>query len=145
MILLLYIVMNTTTSDHSVSEVVKELVRDISALIRSEVTMAKSELQDSMARLGTGAGLLGGAGITGLFAVEFLLLALMFGMIAWGLSPWVAALGVAMILAVIAAILALGGKKSVSEASLAPTRTLHQVKSDFEAIKSDIERVRSKV
>src|SRR5438105_11778410 len=74
MILLLYIVMNTTTSDHSVSEAVKELVRDISALVRSEVTMAKSELQDSMARLGTGAGLLGGAGITGLFAVEFLLL-----------------------------------------------------------------------
>ena len=132
--------MNT---DRSVPDIVKELARDLAALVRSEVAMAKTELQESITRLGTGAGLLGGAGLAGLFAVEFVLLTLLFGMIALGLQAWLAALAMAIILGALAAVLAVRGKSSISKASLAPTRTLHQVKSDVEAIKNDIERVRS--
>ena len=131
--------MSSAPSDLSIGNGIRQLSHDFSELVRSEVALAKTELQENISRLGTGAGLLGGAGVIGLFAVEFVLLALMFGMIALGLSAWAAALVVGVVLGLAAAILAMKGKKNVSNASLAPTRTIEHVKNDAQ---SDLDRLR---
>ena len=126
----------------SITEIVRELSSDLSNLVRSEITLAKTELQENVSRLGTGAGLLGGAGIVGLFAAEFVLLAIMFGLVRAGLPTWASALIVAVALGIVAGVLAMRGKKNVSGASLAPQRAIEQVRSDFRVIKSDVEQLR---
>ncbi len=136
--------MSTISTDRSLSDIVRELTQDLSALVRSEVALARTELQHSISRLGTGAGLLGGAGVIGLFALEFVLLTLMFGIVALGLSLWLAALIVAVFLGFVAGVLAMSGRKSVQGASLTPTHTIEQVKTDISTIKADVARVRSR-
>lgn len=132
------------TSDRPIGEVLKNLADDLTRLFRGELALLKAELQQNIAKLGTGAGLLGGAGVVGLFALEFLLLALMFGLAALGLQIWVAALIVGIVLAIVAAVLAFSGKKNVANASVAPNETIEQVRTDAAVIKHDVERMRSK-
>ncbi len=136
--------MSAASIDRSLSDIVKQLTQDLSALVRSEVALAKTELQQNIAKLGTGAGLLGGAGVIGLFALEFILLAVMFGIVALGLRAWLAALIVAVVLGIIAGVLAMSGKKTVQGASLAPTHAIDQMKTDINTIKADVARVRSR-
>lgn len=124
--------------------VAKELTHDLAELVRSEIALAKAELQENITRLGTGAGLFGGAGVIGLFAVQFILLALLFGLIAAGLAAWLSALLVGAGLGIIAAILAMSGKKTVAGVSVAPTRTIEHVKSDAEAIRAEVDHARRK-
>jgi uncharacterized membrane protein YqjE len=136
--------MTVHPNDRPLSEILKDLVNDLGRLVRGEIALLKVELQENITRLGTGAGLFGGAGVMGLFAFEFLLLALMFGLVAMGLQFWLAALIVGLLLAVIAAVLAMSGKKKVANASLAPAETIAQVKTDAAVIKQDVERLKGR-
>jgi hypothetical protein len=126
-------------SDRSVGGSIKDLTSDLSQLVRSEITLAKAELHDSVARIGTGAGLFGGAGVVGLFAVEFLLLAAMFG-IAAVTSLWLGALIVGVVLGLIGVVLMMTGKKKLQGATDGPARAIERIKSDAQVIKADVER-----
>src|SRR5215212_9560789 len=130
--------MNVAEPDRSLGDIVKQLTSDLTQLVRSEVALAKTELQENIGRLGTGAGLFGGAGVIGLFAVEFILLALMLGLVALGVGAWVAALIVGVVLSIIAAVLAMRGKKTVAGVTVAPTHAIDHMKSDAGAIKTEI-------
>jgi hypothetical protein len=132
----------TAMSDRPVSEILKTLTDDLKRLVREEVGLLKAELQENLTKIATGAGLLGGAGVVGLFALHFLLLALMFGLYAAGLSLWLAALFMGIALAVVAGVMAMGGRKSVSSAHVAPERTIEQVKTDAAVIKHDVDHMR---
>ena len=100
-------------------EMFKSLSTNLTTLLQQEVALAKTELATSVEKskksakiMGTGRGLLAGAGIAGLFLLLFLSMALM-----WALGNvmhlgW-AALIVAVIWAVIAAVLAVIGKNAV--------------------------------
>lgn len=134
----------STTNERSLADVAKDLTSDLTALVRGELALAKAEISENVARLGTGAGLLGGAGVVGLFAIHFLLLALMFGLYAMNLPLWAAALIVGVVLGIVAGVLAMRGKQNVAGASVVPTHALEQMKRDAETIKSDLERARSR-
>ena len=131
------------SEDRSIAEVIKSLSADFTHLVRSEIALAKTEMQANIARIGTGAGLFGGAGIAGLFGVEFLLLAIMFGLVAAGLRAWLAALIMAVVLFAVGGLLAARGKKAVS-GGIAPTHAIEHAKQDLAAVKADIERVRNR-
>jgi hypothetical protein len=98
----------------SLGDLLGEVSRDISALMRQEVDLAKAELKQSATRAGKGAGLLGAAGYAGLMAVLFLSIALW-----WGLGHLIdngwSAVVVALIWAIIAGILYLQGRKKLTE------------------------------
>lgn len=128
-------------SDNSIVGAVKKLGLDLSSIFRSEIDSAKAELQNSMAKMGKGAGLFGGAGLIAIFGAEFILLALMFGLIALGLRAWLAALIVGVILLAIAGVLAMLGKKNVTDAAGAPARTKERVKADAETIRQDMKDI----
>ncbi len=134
---------NHQFADRSLTTIARDLSADLGRLVRSEIELAKTELQENITRLGTGAGLLGGAGVAGLFALEFLLLALMFGIAAAGLQLWLAALIVGVAMAIVAGVLAMSGKKNVTGASVIPKQTVENVKTDIKAVKDDVERMRS--
>lgn len=60
----------------SMGEIASDLLDNASTLIRQEVALAKAEVTQSAQRTGKGAGLMGGAGVTGHFALLFASLAL---------------------------------------------------------------------
>src|SRR4051812_134167 len=59
----------TTNEEQSLGELVSVATRDLSLLIHKEIELAKSEIAAEVKRAGIGAGLLGGAGFIGFFAM----------------------------------------------------------------------------
>jgi Flp pilus assembly protein TadB len=122
----------------SFGELFGQVTRDMSALIRQEVELAKAELKQSASRAGAGAGLLGGAGYAALMAIFFLSCALW-----WGLASLIGSVGwaaviVAVIWAIIAAILYVVGRKRLKEVQGMP-RTADSVKKLPETFKRNEE------
>jgi Flp pilus assembly protein TadB len=99
-------------SNASLGQLLGEVTRDLSTLMRQELELAKAELRESGTRAGKGAGMFGGAAVAGHFVLLFLSLALM-----WGLAELVglgwSSVIVAVIWGIIAAVLALRGKKEM--------------------------------
>jgi hypothetical protein len=97
----------------SLGDLLGEVTRDMSTLMRQEVELAKVELKQSATRAGKGSGMLAGAGVAGHFVLLFLSLALW-----WALGN-VMGLGwsgvvVAVIWGIVAAILAALGRKELN-------------------------------
>lgn len=98
----------------SLGELLGDVTRDLSTLMRQEVELAKAELKQSTSRAGKGAGMLAGAGVGGHFVLLFLSLALMWALGAIMPLGW-SALIVAVIWAIIAAVLASTGRKELKQ------------------------------
>ena len=127
--------------DRSLGELVASATRDLSSLVHKEVELAKVEIKKDIAAAGKGAGLFGGAGLTGLFALLFLSAALAYGIgsligFGWGL------LVVGLLYLVAAAVLALSGKKKISQV-WPPERTIETVKEDIAVVKSSASGARA--
>ncbi|WP_374945559.1 phage holin family protein [Agreia sp.] len=121
----------------SLGDLLGEVSRDISTLMRQEVELAKAEIKQSAGRAGKGAGLLGGAGYAGAMAVLFLSIAAW-----WGLGHLIdngwSAVVVAVVWAIIALVLFLIGRKSLKEVDGAP-RTVESLKKIPETLKKNEE------
>jgi len=97
----------------SLGDLLGEVTRDMSTLMRQEVELAKVELKQSATRAGKGTGMLAGAGVAGHFVLLFLSLALWWALgTVMGLG-W-SAVVVAVIWAVVAAVLAAMGRKELN-------------------------------
>jgi putative superfamily III holin-X len=117
----------------SLGDLLSEVSRDISTLMRQEVELAKAELRDTATRAGKGAGLMGGAGYAALMAVFFLSIALW-----WALgyligNAWSAVI-VAVIWAIVALVLFLVGRKNIASIKGAP-QTVDTIKEIPETLK----------
>lgn len=125
-------------SETSLGDLVGEVSRDLSILMRKELELAKAELSESAKRAGKGAGLMGGAGYAGSMAVLFLSIALW-----WGLGDLIDSLGwsaviVAVLWAVVAAILFAVGRSRLKSVQGAP-QTVETVKEIPDALKRNQE------
>ncbi|MCA1712874.1 MAG: phage holin family protein [Actinobacteria bacterium] len=119
---------STPTSDASLGELVATATRDLSQLMRQEVELAKAEIKRDVAAAGKGAGMFGGAGFSGLFALVFLSIAAAYAL--GRVVPLGAGfLIVGLVYLLVAAVLGLKGKKSLSGIK-APEKTLETLKDD---------------
>src|SRR3954447_3270108 len=66
--------------ERSLGELVGEVTRDLSTLMRQEVELAKAELRTEASKAGKAGGMLGAAGVAGLLLAIFASLALMFAL-----------------------------------------------------------------
>jgi len=121
----------------SLGELVGEVTRDMSVLMRQELALAKAELTDSAKKTGVGAGLLGGAAYAGMMAILFLSIALWWalGLLVGG--GWSGVI-VAVLWAIIGGILFAVGKSRLKEVQGAP-KTVETVKEIPEALKRNEE------
>ena len=118
----------------SLGDLLGEVTRDISTLMRQEVELAKAELKQSASKAGKGAGMFGGAAVAGYFALLFLSIALW-----WGLGHLIdngwSAVVVAVIYGIIGLVLYLRGKKELQQVEGLP-RTTDSVKKIPETFKN---------
>ncbi|MCU1544268.1 MAG: hypothetical protein JWM50_2133 [Microbacteriaceae bacterium] len=121
----------------SLGDLLGEVTRDLSTLMRQEIELAKAELTQSAKQTGKGAGLLSGAGYAALMAIFFLSIALW-----WGLGHLIdngwSAVVVAVIWGIIGLVLYSMGKKEMKKIKGAP-RTVDSIKQVPEALKRNEE------
>jgi uncharacterized membrane protein YqjE len=129
-----------TAADSSTGELVSRLSQDVAELVRNELKLAQVEVSGKAKKAGIGAGLFGAAGIVALYAVGVLIATAILAL-ALVLDAWLAALIVGVVLAAVAGIAALMGKKQVAQAAPpVPTETVESVKRDVQAVKKGSER-----
>jgi len=117
------------------------VLEDLQDIVRAEIRLAKTELQEDAAAAGKALGSMALGGVVALFGVVFLLLTAVFVLDIW-LPLWVSAGIVTVVLLVAAAILVLGGKKALSAQNLAPEQTIATLKEDQAWVKAQISSVR---
>lgn len=98
----------------SLGEMFQSLSAKLSTLVSQEIALAKAEATESAKKAGKGAGLLAGAAVGGFFLLMFLSLALMHLLDVFLPIGW-AALIVAVLWGVVAAVLAVQGKKDIEK------------------------------
>ena len=123
----------------SLGEIVGDISRDLSALVRQEIDLAKTEAKQEMGKAGKGAGLLGGAGVAGLLTLIFLSLALTYLLHNW-MPAELAALIVGLLWAVVAAVLAARGRKDLKRANPQLPTTQQTLKEDVQWAKEQTNR-----
>ena len=124
-------------ADTALGDLLGEVTRDVSDLMRQEVALAKAEVRQSASKAGKGAGLFGGAGYAGHLTVLFLSLAAWWGLghvidIAW------AAVIVAIVWAIVAAVLFVLGRRELKAVRGAP-ETVDSLKQIPDALKRNEE------
>ena len=126
----------TPEADRPLGELVQDLSRQTSTLIRQEMRLAQAELTEKGRHAGKGAGMFGGAGAVALYGVGALVAAAILGL-ATVLEPWIAAAAVGVALLLVAGLLALTGKKELDEAGPPkPELALESVQQDVETVKA---------
>lgn len=121
-------------SDASVGELIGQVTRDFSTLMRQEVDLAKAEIKAEVTKAGKGAGMLGGSGFAGYMVLLFLSFALWWGLANVMDQGW-AALIVAGVWAVIGAVLYARGRSELRKVNPKPERTVETVSQVPSALK----------
>jgi hypothetical protein len=106
----------------SLGDLLSEVTRDLSALVRQEVQLAKAELRETATRAGKGAGILGGAGYAALMAVFFVSIAVWWALGYLVGNAWSGVI-VAIIWAVVSVILYSAGRKQLKSVQGMPQTT----------------------
>ncbi|WP_111720470.1 phage holin family protein [Homoserinimonas sp. OAct 916] len=103
----------------SLGDLLGEVTRDLSTLIRQELALARAELKESATKAGKSAGLMGGAGYAALMAVFFLSVALW-----WALGTLIglgwSGVVVAVLWAIVALIMFMVGRSQLKQIKGAP-------------------------
>jgi len=115
--------------DRSLGQIVSDVTQDLSTLVRQELDLAKTEIKQEAGRAGRGVGLLGGAGVAGHLALIFLSLCAVF-VLNNAVPLELAALIVTVFWAIVAAVLALTGKKELDKTNPALPETQRSLKED---------------
>ncbi|TDC59637.1 phage holin family protein [Micromonospora sp. KC207] len=126
--------MPRTESEPSTAELVQRATEQVSRLVRDELALARAELTRKGKHAGIGIGLFGGGGALALYGLGALVAAAIL-LLALVVPAWLAALIVAVALFLVAGILALVGKKQVSQAvPPVPAATVRSVRADVDTV-----------
>ncbi len=117
--------------DRSLGELLGELMRETTTLVRQEVSLAKTEISHNIAQVGKDVAFLaaGGAvayiGLMAIVAAVILLLVKHTSLPAWG-----AALLVGIVVAVVGGVLVMKGLSALKTQDIAPRQTIETLKED---------------
>lgn len=122
--------------DQSVGDLVKQLSEQTATLVRQEMKLAQTELQEKGKKAGIGAGMFGAGGLVAFFGAACLIAAAVLALATAVDHSWLAALIVGVVLLAVAGVAALMGKKKIEEATPpAPEQAVQSMKRDVDTVK----------
>jgi uncharacterized membrane protein YqjE len=126
--------------DQSVSDLVTQLSEQTATLVRQEMKLAQTELQEKGKKAGIGAGMFGASGLVAFFGAACLIAAAVLAL-ATAVDSWLAAVIVGVVLLAVAGVAALLGKKQIEEATPpAPETAMRSMKRDVDTVKRRAKR-----
>lgn len=114
----------SAAEESSLGELVSDVTRDLSTLMRQEIALARAELKQEARKTAGATGAVGAAALAGWFAVLFLSLAL-WGALSRVTAPDWAAVVVASIWVVASTLLFAAGRVRFRRINPRPERTVH--------------------
>jgi uncharacterized membrane protein YqjE len=124
------------TQEQTTAELLRQLSEQTTTLVRQEIELAKLELTEKGKKAGIGAGMFGGAGALGFYALGALTACVILAL-ATAVAGWLAALIVAVVYSAGAGVLALTGKNKVAEAGPpVPEQAVDSTKEDVRWVKA---------
>jgi uncharacterized membrane protein len=122
--------------ERSIGELIGALGQDMALLVRQEAQLAKTEMQEKLARVTRDLISLAAGGLVawigGLALVTALILLLIDPV---GLPPWLAALLVGVVMAGAGYVMLRGGLRDLRNLDPTPRRTVESIKDDIELVK----------
>jgi hypothetical protein len=122
--------------DLSLGDLIGNVTRDLSTLMRQELALAQAEVKQEVSKTAKGAGALVGAGLAGFFVLMFLSMALYAGLSNVMDAGW-AGLIVAVIWAIIAGALFAVGRSRMQQVHPKPERTVDTLSNVPDALKGN--------
>ena len=116
------------TDDRSLGELLAQLSRETSVLVRKEVELATTEMSAKLKAAGTQAGIVAAGGALVHAGLLVLLAAFVMGLAELGLPAWIAALMVAMAVMIGGYLLANRGISNMRRTSFTPVQTMETLK-----------------
>ncbi|OYU17549.1 MAG: hypothetical protein CFE34_15120 [Rhodobacteraceae bacterium PARR1] len=114
---------------------IQSAFQHVNGLIRGEIALARTEVEESLRAAAAGVGMLAIALALVLVALNVLAAAIVAGLTEAGLHPGWAALIVGGFFLIAAGVLAMLGKSALDPVNLTPTRTARNLRRDVETLK----------
>lgn len=127
--------MSDDNTNKSAGGLLTDVMANVSGLVRNEVDLARAEISENATKAAVAVGLIAGAAIIALVALNVLAAALVAALTEAGLDAGWSALIVGAALGIIAFVLINKGVNDLKLSSLAPTRTFKNVQRDAAAVK----------
>jgi hypothetical protein len=121
----------------SVGDLLGNVSRDLSTLMRQEVLLAKAEIRAEAGKAGKGAGMMAGAGMAAWLCVLFASIAVWWAL-ANVMDEGLAALIVAVLWAIAGGVLFATGRRTLRAMNPTPERTLDTMKQVPDALKGNM-------
>jgi protein-S-isoprenylcysteine O-methyltransferase Ste14 len=126
---------NAQGAERTLGQLVADATEDISTIVRNEIALAKAEVTIDAKKAGKGAGLLAGAAFVAVLGLIFLFHTIAQVLDLW-LPLWAGYAITTALLFVVAGILGLVGKNSLSKVKGKPERALKNAQDTITTIKS---------
>ncbi|SFB85133.1 phage holin family protein [Tropicimonas isoalkanivorans] len=127
--------MNERPATEGTTTLIGEALTSVASLVRSEVDLARAEIDQNLRSAGMALGMIAAAVILALTALNVLAAAIAAGLANLGIDAGWAALIVGLAFGLLAWVLLNRGLNNLKLSSLAPTRTAENVKRDARAVK----------
>ena len=124
--------------ERTLGQLVASATSDISALIRSEIELAKAEIAVQAKKAGVGGGLLAGAAVVLFYSVYFIFITLAEGIQAMGLPRWASFLIVTVVMLIAAGILGWLGVRKMKTVQPSPDKAIGAAQQTVDGIKAAI-------
>lgn len=117
----------------SISDLVRNLATDLSALLGKEIELAKSEVEESVSTAKTAIAAIATGAAIAMAGLVILLMSAVYGL-SNIVDPWLAALVVGASALLLGYLMVLSAKKKMSKNTIVPERTVESTKKDKETL-----------
>ena len=118
-------------NQRTVPEVLQDIVGNIQEIIRSEFRLGTAEIKEEAAMAAKPVATVGAGIIFGVYALGFLFLAIVYAL-STVIAPWIAALIVTGVAALLAAVLVASGRGQLKRVKVVPKKTIATVKENVQ-------------
>ena len=116
--------------NRSIGDLLAELSRETSQLVRKEVELASTEMTAKARKAGGHVGVAAAGGALAHAGLLLFLAALVLGLSELGVTPWLSALIISLLTLGVGYLLVHRGLSGLRNSSVAPTRTMESLKED---------------
>ncbi|HEY7908054.1 MAG TPA: phage holin family protein [Thermomicrobiales bacterium] len=130
--------MQQSRDDRSIGELFGDLMQQTGTLVRQEMKLATTELSDKASRVGKDIGSLAVGGAVAYAGFLAILAAIIIGLGQLGLTWWLSALIVGVVVAAIGGLLVQKGLTALKHQNMAPQQTIATLKEDQAWVKEQV-------
>jgi ABC-type protease/lipase transport system fused ATPase/permease subunit len=125
-------------SARPISRIIEDILRHVGEIIRSEMRLAQTEIRQDLRDVKHAGTFLVAAGVAGMFALGFLLLAAVYGL-STIMPPWLAAITVGGVLGIVGFVLLQKGLHLLKATNMTPERTIQSLEDNLKWFKKRVE------